>query len=176
MPWLTLSGSNYPCFERISMVLRAIEVRLYFLFGLIRKVTKQFLRKLLSLKSHLSPFRRGNYVSSFMLSGLFYFNSLDRSISYIRGVCLVFIIITFCRNFWAWCKQCRPWSDAAAASDLGIHCLPMSLLWDARLKWVKIVLPPVRKGVCSKGKASYLLHSFKNSLFSRRGSAVQESK
>ena len=24
-----------------------------------------------------------------------------------------------------------------AASDLGIHCLPMSLLWDARLKWVK---------------------------------------
>ena len=23
------------------------------------------------------------------------------------------------------------------ASDLGLHCLPMSLLWDARLKWVK---------------------------------------
>ena len=22
------------------------------------------------------------------------------------------------------------------ASDLGLHCLPMSLLWDARLKWV----------------------------------------
>ena len=24
-----------------------------------------------------------------------------------------------------------------AASDLGLHCLPMSLLWVARLKWVK---------------------------------------
>ena len=24
-----------------------------------------------------------------------------------------------------------------AASDLGLHCLPMSHLWDARLKWVK---------------------------------------
>ena len=24
----------------------------------------------------------------------------------------------------------------SAASDQGLHCLPMSLLWDARLKWV----------------------------------------
>ena len=24
-----------------------------------------------------------------------------------------------------------------AASDLGLHCLPMPLLWDARLKWVQ---------------------------------------
>ena len=24
----------------------------------------------------------------------------------------------------------------SAASDLGLHCLPMSLLWDARHKWV----------------------------------------
>ena len=24
----------------------------------------------------------------------------------------------------------------SAASDLGLHCLPMSLLWDTRLKWV----------------------------------------
>ena len=27
----------------------------------------------------------------------------------------------------------------SAASDLGLHCLPMSCLWDARLKWVKQV-------------------------------------
>ena len=26
----------------------------------------------------------------------------------------------------------------SAASDLGLHCLPMSLLWDARLKWVNV--------------------------------------
>ena len=25
----------------------------------------------------------------------------------------------------------------SAASDLGLHCLPMSLLWDTRYKWVK---------------------------------------
>ena len=25
-----------------------------------------------------------------------------------------------------------------AASDPGLHCLPMSPLWDARLKWVKV--------------------------------------
>ena len=25
----------------------------------------------------------------------------------------------------------------SAASDLGLHCLPMSLLWDTRNKWVK---------------------------------------
>ena len=25
----------------------------------------------------------------------------------------------------------------SAASDLGLHCLPMSFLWDAMLKWVK---------------------------------------
>ena len=25
----------------------------------------------------------------------------------------------------------------SAASDLGLHCLPMFLLWDARHKWVK---------------------------------------
>ena len=26
----------------------------------------------------------------------------------------------------------------SAASDLGLHCLPMSLLWDARHKWIKV--------------------------------------
>ena len=25
----------------------------------------------------------------------------------------------------------------SVASDLGLHCLPLTLLWDARLKWVK---------------------------------------
>ena len=27
----------------------------------------------------------------------------------------------------------------SAASDLGLHCLPMSLLWDTRHKWVNWV-------------------------------------
>ena len=27
----------------------------------------------------------------------------------------------------------------SAASDLGLYCLPMSLLWDARHKWVNYI-------------------------------------
>ena len=46
-------------------------------------------------------------INLFMPTWPFYFNSLDKSISYNK------------------------------ASDLSLHCLPMSLLWDARLKWVK---------------------------------------
>ena len=44
-----------------------------------------------------------------MPGGIFYLNSLDRPICYIRGV---------------WCS---------AASDLGLHCLLMSLLRDDSL-------------------------------------------
>ena len=28
-------------------------------------------------------------------------------------------------------------TQRSAASDLGLHCLPMSLFWDVRLKWIK---------------------------------------
>ena len=35
--------------------------------------------------------------------------------------------------------------EHSAASDLALYCLPMSLLWDARLKWVNIGL--VWKGI-----------------------------
>ena len=28
------------------------------------------------------------------------------------------------------------WTPHSAASDLSLHCLPMSLLWEARHKWV----------------------------------------
>ena len=49
-----------------------------------------------------------------------------------------FIITTFYRQFYIYCKQCRPdQTPRSAASVLGLHCLPISLLWDARLKWVK---------------------------------------
>ena len=27
----------------------------------------------------------------------------------------------------------------SSASDLGLHCLPMSILWDAKLKWIKLI-------------------------------------
>ena len=61
-----------------------------------------------------SPYVKYMYrINPFMPSGLFYLKSLDRSICYIRGARLVFIIAMFCRNFWTYHKHCRPWSDAA---------------------------------------------------------------
>ena len=76
-----------------------------------------------------------------MPSGLFYFKYLDKSISYIKGVWLVFIIIMFCRNFLLNAKTVDPdQTPRSPASDLGPHILPMSLSLDARLKWVNINL------------------------------------
>ena len=76
----------------------------------------------------------------FMPSGFFYFNSLDSFISYIRSVWLVFITVMF---FFLEISELNANSvdpdqtPSSAASDLGLHCLPVSLLWDARLIWVK---------------------------------------
>ena len=82
----------------------------------------------------------------FIPSGLFYLNSLDRSISYIRGIWLVFIIFMFYRNSVSKLHANSVDPDQTrrfAASDLDLHCLTMSLLWDARLKWVKILITVV---------------------------------
>ena len=70
-----------------------------------------------------------------MPSGLFYLNSLDRFISHIGGVWLLFIMTMFLENSepYATCVVPDP-TPHSAAFDLGLHCLPMSLLWDARLK------------------------------------------
>ena len=40
----------------------------------------------------------------------------------------------------------------SAASDIGLHCLPISFLWDARLKWVnqswhKLFFSNLSKGI-----------------------------
>ena len=34
-----------------------------------------------------------------------------------------------------------------AASDQGLHCLPMSLLWDAKHKWVKKIKKQIRTDI-----------------------------
>ena len=64
-----------------------------------------------------------------MPNGLSYLNYLDRSISYIRGVWLIFIIIMSELN----ANRVEPeQTPRSAASDLGLDCFP-SVLWDARL-------------------------------------------
>ena len=65
---------------------------------------------------------------------------LDRSISYIRGVWLVFLLLScFVKISEINANGVDPDQTLlSAASDLRLHCLPMSHLWDARLKWVNI--------------------------------------
>ena len=71
-------------------------------------------------------------LNSFMSSRLFYLDPLDRSISKRRDVWLICFL------------------PCSAASELGLHCLPVSLIWNARHKWVnefsftQIVTQPVR--------------------------------
>ena len=59
--------------------------------------------------------------------------------SYIRGVWLVFIITLFCRDF-CYANSVDPDQMLHyAASDLGLCCLSIFLVSDARLKWVNAV-------------------------------------
>ena len=78
------------------------------------------------------------HLNPFMPSWLFYLTSLDRSILYVRGVWLVFIIV---ESFQLDANCVDPdQTPRLAASDLDLHRLPiMSLLWDARFKWVNSI-------------------------------------
>ena len=80
-----------------------------------------------------------------MPSGFFYFNSLGKFITYIRGVWLVFFLLLlscFIEISKLHVNSVDPHQTTrSVASDLGPNCLPMSLLWEARLIWVKISEP-----------------------------------
>ena len=77
-----------------------------------------------------------------MPSGLFYLNSLDGFIFNRRVVWLVFIGNMFSRNSYFNANSVDPdQTPRYAASDLGLRCLPMSLLWDSRHKRVNRFLP-----------------------------------
>ena len=81
---------------------------------------------------------RNTHLNPFMPSGSFYFNILDRFISYIRGFWLVFIMPWFVELSEPNANSVDPdQTPRSAASDLDVHCLLVSLLWDARLILVK---------------------------------------
>ena len=64
----------------------------------------------------------------YMPSGLFYLNSLDRFISYIGGVWLVFNITMFSGVSELNATSVDPYqTPRSVASDLGLHCFPVSL-------------------------------------------------
>ena len=73
-----------------------------------------------------------------MASGLFYLNSLDRSISSRRGVRLFFLNNTMFFEIRVFNENSvnPDQTPHNAASDLGLHCFPMTFLWDARPKCV----------------------------------------
>ena len=67
----------------------------------------------------------------------FYLNSLDRSVSYIRGVRLVVIISMFCRNFPINANSVDPdQMPRFAASDLGLHCFPCPFYGTLCFNWL----------------------------------------
>ena len=70
-----------------------------------------------------------------MPNGLLYLHSLDRSISNIRGAWLVLSLPCVIEIPLFNANSVDPdQMPRSAESDLGLHCLPKSLLWDARLK------------------------------------------
>ena len=69
-----------------------------------------------------------------MPCGLFYLNSLDRFISYMRGVWVVLLLPCFVEISKFNANSVDPdQTPRSVASDLGLHILPISLLWDAKL-------------------------------------------
>ena len=88
-----------------------------------------------------------------MPSGLSHLNSLDRFISYTGGVSLVFVISCFEEISKLNANSLDPdQTPHIAASDLGLRCLPMSLLWDARRKGVRLPRPFIQSSLFISGK------------------------
>ena len=76
-----------------------------------------------------------------MPNGFFYLNSLDKSISSLRRVWSFFFLLLpgFIKTPINNANSIDPdQTPRPAASDLGLHYLPMSHLWNARLKWVNV--------------------------------------
>ena len=68
--------------------------------------------------------------------GLFHPNQLNEPMSNFRGVWCTFSFLFYFE--WIFLVATNEDSDQTPRSDLGLHCLPMSQKWDARLIWVKI--------------------------------------
>ena len=75
----------------------------------------------------------GPLLNPHLPNGLSHSYQLNESIFHLRGCLVYFFSFILFRIDIPVSKQPRP-----AASDLGLHCLPMSQKWDARLIWVKV--------------------------------------
>ena len=76
-------------------------------------------------------------INPFLPNGFFYLHSLGWSISNIKGVWLALLLSYFVEIYEINANSVDPdQMPCSAASDLGLHCLSLSHLWDARLLWV----------------------------------------
>ena len=92
-----------------------------------------------NLLGNLNQFysRKTPILNPFMPSGLFYLIYLDASIPNRRGDWIILLLLCFIESPVFNANSVDPdQTPRSAASDLGLHCLPVSLLGDARYKWV----------------------------------------
>ena len=138
----------YPCLEQVSMAQKMFES---LKFGSNRLLRRALLNSIASIKvteckseqQRLWPDRVYGQFSPFtcMPSRLFYHHSLDMSILYIRGVWLVLLLSCFAEISKLNANGVDPdQTPRSAASGLDLHCLPMPLLRDTGLEWVKRVV------------------------------------
>ena len=94
------------------------------------------------------------FFNPFIPNGFFYLHSLDCSISNKRGVWLVLLLLCFIEVSVFNANSVYPDQTLhSATSDLGLYCLPMSLPWDARHKWVKFIIRRLKS--IRRGKAQW---------------------
>ena len=105
-----------------------------------------------------------------MPSGLVYLNSLDRSISNRGAVWLVFIIIMFIEIPVLKTNGTDPdQTPRSAASDMGLHCLSMSLLCVMHFKTV------MRKSALF-GFLVVKVHSNRTNTYPRQQNLISSSR
>ena len=77
-------------------------------------------------------------INPYLPSGDVHPYQLDKSISNFRSVWCTFSFLFYFELKFLLANSEHPYQTRhSAASDLGLHCLPMSQKWDVRLIWVK---------------------------------------
>ena len=99
-----------------------------------------WLKRRLIWRARINLYNYNFILNPFLPSGLFYHSTLDRSRSNWKGVWLFLLLLLQCLIEIPVLRanSVDPSSNAAfrSATDQGLHCLPISLLWDTRHKWV----------------------------------------
>ena len=89
-------------------------------------------------RQYSEPITHGCLINPQLPSGPVHPYQLDKSISNFRAVWCTYSFLFYFEYIFLLAKGEDPdQTPHSAVSDLGLHCLPMSQNWDARLIWVK---------------------------------------